>query len=181
MVLFWFVGTDRRSRKEGKNTMNTRETPSYTIAKINGDNRRPGMPKDHNWLVRYDPSTSHGMMSCHTCRTAIEALRFAATLNPRKEAKNFSKICASIECEHITDIRLNELIRFESHPGKVFVSYLVDLSHQTDENGDFVSDDWGEHETEIKAVLLSAFSGRVLKIHKKQSAFCVETIDGDTL
>jgi hypothetical protein len=73
------VGWDRPGRrpvdagktKEG-NEMNT------STEKITADNRRPGMPLDHTWLVRYDSHPAHGWLCCATFATESEAEAFAA-------------------------------------------------------------------------------------------------------
>jgi len=47
------------------------------IEEINGDNRRPGMPADHTYLVRYDRSERFGWLCCKTFPNEAEALAFA--------------------------------------------------------------------------------------------------------
>jgi len=47
------------------------------LEKINGDNKRPGMP-EIGYLVRYDLSEYHGWMCMRCFDTLIEAEAFAA-------------------------------------------------------------------------------------------------------
>jgi len=96
-------------------------------------------------------------------------------------AKNFSALLGAIEFDGLVEFRLNTLVKFDSNPGKVFASYIVDLSHQTDANGDYVSDTWGDLRDKLKAALKTVCTGRMLKLHNTRSEICIETIAGDTL
>jgi hypothetical protein len=53
---------------------------NYHIEKITGDNRRPGMPEQDKYLVRFRPHPSFGWLGCATFRTGAEAESFALSL-----------------------------------------------------------------------------------------------------
>jgi len=53
-----------------------------TIEKITGDNRRPGMPEKHKYLIRYRLHELFGWTGCRTFLTMKEAKAFAASLTP---------------------------------------------------------------------------------------------------
>lgn len=53
----------------------------YEIQKINGDNLRPGMPKE-GYLVRYRPHPDFGWTGRRCFATMGEAESFAASLTP---------------------------------------------------------------------------------------------------
>lgn len=62
---------------------------AYTIEKINGDNRRPGLKHQEGYLVRYRPHDSFGWTGCRSFATLPEAETFAATeLTPEGDLKN---------------------------------------------------------------------------------------------
>lgn len=51
----------------------------YQIEKINGDNRRPGMPQE-GYLIRYRFHPDFGWTCCQTVATEEEANTFASCL-----------------------------------------------------------------------------------------------------
>ena len=53
----------------------------YTIEKITGDNRRPGMP-EQGYLVRFRPHPTFGWLCCETFRFKTKAKAFAMSLTP---------------------------------------------------------------------------------------------------
>ena len=54
--------------------------PAYSIEKITGDNRRPGMEHNEGYLVRYNPHDSFGWLSCRTFATLRDAEAFAGAI-----------------------------------------------------------------------------------------------------
>lgn len=52
----------------------------FSFEKITNDNRRPGMPKNHMLLVRYD-SFKFGWRCCRTFKTVPEAKNFITGFN----------------------------------------------------------------------------------------------------
>lgn len=54
----------------------------YHVEGITGDNRRPGMPSDHQYLVRYRLHPSFGWTGCRTFARLEEAGVFAGSLTP---------------------------------------------------------------------------------------------------
>lgn len=51
----------------------------FSIEKINGDNRRPGMNPEAQYIVRYRPHESFGWLCCRTFETLKEAKVFVST------------------------------------------------------------------------------------------------------
>ncbi len=54
----------------------------YSIQKITSDNRRPGMPPEAVYLVRYRLHERFGWLCCRTFTTLEAAESFSATLTP---------------------------------------------------------------------------------------------------
>ena len=63
----------------------------YAIEPITADNRRPGIPAGHAWLVRYDRTERFGWLCCHTCGTKEEAQAFANRLQSDAPRETFAE------------------------------------------------------------------------------------------
>lgn len=51
----------------------------FIIEKITLDNARPGMPEDHNYLIRYCNHPTFGWLCCRTFKYKAEAIRYSKT------------------------------------------------------------------------------------------------------